>query len=42
MPKIKDFLRRIVKPGDLIITMGAGDIWTVGYEFIEMARKLEF
>lgn len=42
MPKIKDYLQRVVKPGDLVITMGAGDIWTVGYEFIETAKKLEF
>jgi len=30
-----DFLHQIVKPKDVILTMGAGDIWTVGKEFLE-------
>lgn len=32
------YLLEIIRPGDIIITMGAGDIWTVGNE---LARQLE-
>ena len=28
------FLRSIVRPGDLVITMGAGDIWKFGEQFL--------
>jgi UDP-N-acetylmuramate--alanine ligase len=31
---IPDFLMTIKQPGDIIITMGAGDIWKFGEEFI--------
>ena len=31
-------LRTIVKPGDIIITMGAGDIWKYGEEFLAGLR----
>lgn len=31
--EIKDYLLGIAKEGDLILTMGAGDIWQVGEEF---------
>jgi len=30
--KIIDRLKELIKPGDLVITMGAGDIWRVAYE----------
>jgi UDP-N-acetylmuramate--alanine ligase len=36
--KIPDFLMQIKKKGDLILTMGAGDIWKYGEEFV---RKLK-
>jgi UDP-N-acetylmuramate--alanine ligase len=42
VPDKKDvpaFLRTIAQKGDLIITMGAGDIWKFGEEFIAMMRK---
>jgi len=32
---IADTLNRLVKPGDIVITMGAGDIYKYGEEFIE-------
>jgi len=33
------YLSEIVHPGDIIITMGAGDIWTVGQELAEQLNK---
>ncbi len=36
-PKLKEIpriLREIVRPGDLVITLGAGDVWKVGDAFI--------
>ena len=32
--QVPDFLMRMKHPGDIIITMGAGDIWKFGEEFI--------
>jgi UDP-N-acetylmuramate--alanine ligase len=31
-------LKEIVKPGDVIITMGAGDIYKYGEEFVDMLQ----
>ncbi|MHC5073778.1 MAG: UDP-N-acetylmuramate--L-alanine ligase, partial [Planctomycetota bacterium] len=31
-------LKNEVKPGDLVITMGAGDIWKVADEYIQWLR----
>jgi len=42
LPSKKDilsYLYEIVRPGDIIITMGAGDIWTVGQELAEQLNK---
>ena len=36
---ILSYLSEIVHPGDIIITMGAGDIWTVGQELAEQLNK---
>jgi len=36
---ILSYLSEIVRPGDIIITMGAGDIWTVGQELVEQLNK---
>lgn len=33
-------LRKIVKKGDIVITMGAGDIWKFGEEFLKKLKKL--
>ena len=34
--KVPEFLISIKQPGDIIITMGAGDIWKFGEEFIRI------
>lgn len=40
--EVRDFLLASAKAGDLVITMGAGDIWTVGEEFLQvLSRKAE-
>ncbi len=42
VPDKKDipaFLMKIKQPGDIIITMGAGDIWKYGEQFIQQLRK---
>ena len=36
---ILSYLSEIVRPGDIIITMGAGDIWTVGQELAKQLKK---
>lgn len=33
LSEITDFLIGTIRPGDLVLTMGAGDIWMVGEEF---------
>jgi UDP-N-acetylmuramate--alanine ligase len=33
--KIPDFLIKILQPGDLVITLGAGDIWKIGEELLK-------
>ncbi len=37
--QVAQFLLKIMQSGDIIITMGAGDIWKYGEEFIAQARK---
>lgn len=37
--KLPERLKEIIKPGDVIITMGAGDIYKYGEEFVEMLEK---
>ncbi len=39
--KIPQLLLDVQKPGDLIITMGAGDIWKYGEKFIEIYKEKE-
>jgi UDP-N-acetylmuramate--alanine ligase len=40
--EVKEFLLESTRPGDLVITMGAGDIWTVGEEFLQtLSRQAE-
>jgi len=36
---IPDFLFKIIKSGDLVITMGAGDVFEAGEQFIELLRE---
>lgn len=33
------FLFKITREGDMVITMGAGDIWRVGYEFLSQGAE---
>jgi len=35
---ILSYLYEIVQPGDLIITIGAGDIWTVAQELATLLK----
>jgi len=37
--QIPGYLQSIVKTGDIVITMGAGDIWKYGEEFLKMIRS---
>jgi UDP-N-acetylmuramate--alanine ligase len=37
--QIPAFLKTIVKPGDMVITMGAGDIWKYGERLLELLSK---
>ncbi|MFA7289749.1 MAG: UDP-N-acetylmuramate--L-alanine ligase [Melioribacteraceae bacterium] len=37
--KVPDLLKSIYKEGDIIITMGAGDIWRFGEKFVEMINN---
>jgi UDP-N-acetylmuramate--alanine ligase len=30
LPQVTDMLRRVIRPGDMVITMGAGDIFRAG------------
>ncbi len=32
---VVEHLRQVVRPGDLVITLGAGNVWQVGEQFIE-------
>lgn len=34
--EIPQFLEKIARSGDLVLTMGAGDIWQVGKQFLEL------
>ena len=36
---ICDYLKKNVSPGDVIVTMGAGDIWKVADEYIQWLRR---
>ena len=35
MDDISDLLIDITKPGDIIVTLGAGNIWMAGEQFLE-------
>lgn len=36
--KVPDLLKKIFKKGDIIITLGAGDIWKFGEKFVELLK----
>jgi len=37
--KLPELLMKIQQPGDIIVTMGAGDIWRYGEKFVESYKK---
>jgi UDP-N-acetylmuramate--alanine ligase len=37
--RIPEYLKTITKSGDIVITMGAGDIWKFGEEFLRLLQK---
>ncbi|MDD2554015.1 MAG: UDP-N-acetylmuramate--L-alanine ligase, partial [Desulfotomaculaceae bacterium] len=37
--EIVDFLVRTVCPGDMVLTLGAGDIWNVGVELVDRLKE---
>ena len=37
--KIPDLLKKVYKKGDIIITLGAGDIWKYGEKFVEYLKS---
>jgi len=39
--QIPVFLKSIVKSGDIVITMGAGDIWKYGEEFLKQVNNIK-
>ena len=34
LAEIPDLVRRMVRPGDIVLTLGAGDVWKVGEELV--------
>jgi len=36
---IPDLLKRTIRPGDIVLTLGAGDVWTVGEELVRSAGE---
>jgi len=37
--KVPEYLQEITKPGDIIVTMGAGDIWKFGEKFVTLIKS---
>jgi UDP-N-acetylmuramate--alanine ligase len=37
--RVPEYLKQIVKSGDIVITMGAGDIWKYGEEFLKQLNS---
>ncbi len=37
--EIVDYLARTARPGDMILTMGAGDIWNAGVELVDRLKE---
>jgi UDP-N-acetylmuramate--alanine ligase len=38
MDQVVEHLQTTVRPGDLVITLGAGNIWQVGEAFVDRYR----
>ena len=39
--EVRDLLAEEIKPNDLVLTMGAGDIWKTAYELAKILRERE-
>jgi UDP-N-acetylmuramate--alanine ligase len=39
LDEISQYLKRTAKPGDLVLTLGAGDIWKVGEELVSIQKE---
>ena len=39
--KVPQVLLDITRPGDIVVTMGAGDIWKFGEQFLQLAKETE-
>lgn len=39
LPKVEEYLFSIAEPGDLIMTVGAGDIFKVGEELVSELER---
>lgn len=37
-PDIVDYLRKNVRPGDVVVTMGAGNVWEIGRDLVESSH----
>ncbi len=37
--KLPELLKSVVKPGDIVVTMGAGDVWKYGEKFVKIYSK---
>lgn len=37
--KVPEYLQEITKPGDIVVTMGAGDIWKFGEKFVTLIKS---
>lgn len=40
--EIVPYLTRVIKPGDLVMTIGAGDIWMVGEALVKKLREKQY
>lgn len=38
-PDVLDYLRSNVKPGDLVITLGAGNVWNIGVDLVNTLKN---
>ncbi len=38
IPEVLDALEELTAPGDVVLTLGAGDVWTVGEKFLQQQR----
>ena len=39
LQEVPDFLTEIIRPGDMVLTLGAGDVWKVGEELEKLINK---